>query len=200
MTLFTRKWAGYTLLFHSLEINFELISIRIAIDAVGIDSLIYLQFFGRRSMRGVFKLLGVVALVVSSIGQASALTLTTFPVIATGAVSDFVFTYSTSTPFTLSNLSLFLPPSGSNILGGTLATYTTPTGGSLSGSGSLSEIISTRPGASYEMSYAISGSLPNSISVALVPLPASAPLFVMALIGLGMMGYRSARGRKTVAA
>ena len=151
-------------------------------------------------MRGVFKLLGVVALVVSSIGQASALTLTTFPVIATGAVSDFVFTYSTSTPFTLSNLSLFLPPSGSNILGGTLATYTTPTGGSLSGSGSLSEIISTRPGASYEMSYAISGSLPNSISVALVPLPASAPLFVMALIGLGMMGYRSARGRKTVAA
>jgi hypothetical protein len=50
------------------------------------------------------------------------------------------------------------------------------------------------------MSYAISGSLPNSISVALVPLPASAPLFVMALIGLGMMGYRSARGRKTVAA
>jgi hypothetical protein len=156
--------------------------------------------FGRQSMRGIYRLLGVVALVVSSIGQASALTLTTFPVIATGAVSDFVFTYSTSTPFTLTNLSLFLPPSGSNILGGTLATYTTPTGGSLSGSGSLSEIISTRPGASYEVSYAISGSFPNSIGVALVPLPASFPLFVMALIGLGMMGYRSAHGRKTVAA
>jgi hypothetical protein len=151
-------------------------------------------------MRGVFKLLGVVALVISSIGQASALTLTTFPVIATGAVSDFVFTYSTSTPFTLSSMSLSLPPSSSNVLGGTLATYITPTGGSLSGSGSLSEMISTTPGGLYKVSYDISGSLPNSISVSLsAPLPASFPLFVMALIGLGMMGYRSARGIKTVA-
>jgi hypothetical protein len=158
-------------------------------------------FLRRRTMRGVFKLLGVAALVVSSVGQAYAFSISNFPVTATGAVSDFAFTYSTGTPFTLSGLSLFLPPSGGNLLGGTLATYTTPTGGSLSGSNTLNEVISTTPGAQYELSYNITGSLPNSTfaSLSAVPLPASFPLFVMALIGLGLVGYRSSRGIDIVA-
>jgi len=152
-------------------------------------------------MYRVVRLLGLLALVISSIGQASAVSIQISPVTATGSLSDFTFSYSTapSSPFTLADLSLSAP-SGPNLLGGTLATYTTPTGGNLSGTGTLSEIISTTPGTQYTVSFDLAGgSLHSSVGAALspVPLPASFPLFVMALIGLAMAGFYSARGINT---
>jgi hypothetical protein len=84
-------------------------------------------------MYKLLKLLGIMTLLVSSIGQASALSVSTSPIFATGGVEDFVFSYSGG-PFTLSSLSFSSPPSA-NLLR-TLTPFTTAAGGSLNGSSS----------------------------------------------------------------
>jgi len=143
----------------------------------------------------LLKLLGIFAILTCSIGNASALSVSTSPIFATGTVEDFIFSYSGG-PFTLSSLSFASPPAG-NLLT-TLTPYTTALGGTLSGSGSISEIISTAPGTAYTASYTIAGTLPSTITVTLsaVPLPASFPMFALALICLGALGYHAARREK----
>ena len=137
----------------------------------------------------LLKVLGVLAAVTSSSGYASASSIT----------EDFVFSYSSTSPFTLSNLSYSSssPPSGNLLLTSpTLGAFTSSTGGSLSGSGQLSQIITVNSGQSYSSNFTVSGTpgtITTSVSVSPVPLPASFPLFAMAIIGLGMIGYYKAR-------
>jgi hypothetical protein len=57
--------------------------------------------------------------------------------------------------------------------------------------GSMSEII-TAPAGSYTFAFN-TGSDSLHLSVSAVPLPASFPLFALALVGLGMFGYHTAR-------
>jgi hypothetical protein len=140
------------------------------------------------------KLLGVLAVVACSIDHASATSTSAQPIFVTGPSDDFVFSYSTGSAFTLSSLSFAPTSSPSSNLLTSLSPYTSSIGGSLNGTGTLSEIISAKPGTPYVVSYTYSGA-PNSLSVSVsaVPLPASFPLFAMALIGLGLIGYRKAR-------
>jgi hypothetical protein len=141
-------------------------------------------------MTKLLKLLGVLAVVTSSIGYASAATVQ----------EDFVFSYSSNGSFTLSDLTYASTSTpNTNLL--TLFPYTTATGGGLSGSGKLSEVISVDTGTSYFSNYAITNATGNtqsfSISVSPVPLPAGFPLFVMALLGLGLFGYHTARSAQS---
>jgi hypothetical protein len=144
-------------------------------------------------MYKLLKILGVLAVVTSSINYASATTLQ----------EDFVFSYNTNGSFTLSGLSYSSPPGG-NLLTG-LAPYTSAGGGPIAaGSGSLSEIISVDTSRSYVSNYSVTGFTGNvssfRLSVSPVPLPAGFPLFVMALLGLGLFGYHTARTNRRVAA
>jgi hypothetical protein len=144
-------------------------------------------------MYKLLKLLGILAVVASSMGHASATTL----------LEDFVFSYSTNSSFTLANLSYSSSsPPGPNLLTG-LAPYTTFGGSIAAGSGSLSEIISVDTTKSYVSNYSVSNFTGDtsrfSITVSAVPLPASFPLFVMALLGLGLIGYHTARTNHRVA-
>jgi hypothetical protein len=144
-------------------------------------------------MYKLLKLLGVLAVVASSTDHASALSISTSPIFATQTTEEFTFSWSGTGTFNLSALSFSSPP-GPNLLT-TLSPYTTPGGGNLSGSNKLTEILSLTPGTPYTASYTLNGSLPNSLSVTLsaVPLPATLPLFAMALLGLGLLGYHTAR-------
>jgi len=144
-------------------------------------------------MYKLLRFLSVVGLLASSMGQAFASTLE----------EDFVFSYSTNGSFTLSNLSYSsTSPPGPNLLTG-LAPYTTFGGPISAGSGSLSEIISVDTTQTYVSNYSVSnftGSVSSfSVSVSPVPLPASFPLFVMALLCLGLIGYYTARTNDRVA-
>jgi hypothetical protein len=149
------------------------------------------------------KLLGILAIVVSSITSAAAATFSAGLFPGTGGTEDFVFSYTSTNSFTLSDLSLSGPGTG-NLLAGTLLPFTTAMGGSLGGSpvsGTLSEVVPTTAGMSYTASYSINA-LPSgdiSVSVSPVPLPASFPLFAMALIGLMVVGYRTARTNQQLA-
>jgi hypothetical protein len=146
------------------------------------------------------KVLGALAVVISSVGQASAFSSSVFPVALTGTPEDVMlsFTNPTSVPtFNLNSLSLELgssAPFGPNVLlgfTGPLTPFTSSFGGTLTGSGTLSEII-TAPAGNYTFSFN-TGAESIHFSVSPVPLPASFPLFLMALIALGFFGYQKSR-------
>lgn len=145
-----------------------------------------------------FKILGVLAVAISSIGQASAFSSSVFPVALTGGPEDFLLSYSSTGPFNLSNLSLESGTSGSGpnlfaVSGTTFFPYTgSSSANNLSGTGSLSEVLSA-PAGNYTFSYKTSATGSLSLSVSPVPLPASFPLFALALISLGIFGYHTAR-------
>jgi hypothetical protein len=148
-------------------------------------------------MYKLFKVLGVLALVASSTGQASASSVSIFPVQTTGGPEDLVISYSNTGSFNLSGLSLELGTPGSppNVLAsiaGPLQQYTTVGGANIAGgSGSLSEII-TAPTGQYTISFnTTAGSFAAALSP--VPLPAGLPLFAMALLVLGGLGYYGSR-------
>jgi hypothetical protein len=142
------------------------------------------------------KILGVLAIAVSSIGQASAFSSSVFPISLTGGQEDFVLSYTSAGPFNLSNLSLESGSPGSppNIFASTTA-FSPYTGSSsannLTNSGTISEILSV-PAGNYTFSYSTTASS-LSLSVSPVPLPASFSLFALALISLGFYGYHTAR-------
>jgi hypothetical protein len=148
-------------------------------------------------MHKLFEVLGILALVASSTGQASAFQGSVFPVQVTGGPEDLVISYTSGAPFNLSGLSLELgnPGSPPNVLAsiaGPLQQYTTLAGANIAGgSGSLSEII-TAPAGQYTISFnTTAGSFAAALSP--VPLPAGLPLFAMALLVLGGLGYYGSR-------
>jgi hypothetical protein len=136
-------------------------------------------------MYKLLKLLGALAVVISSTHYASADTL---------IQEDFVFSYNTNASFTLSELS-YSTAGGPNLLN--IAPYTFPGGGTvLPGKGQLSEFITVDTSKSYGTDYSVSnfsGTGTFGVTVSPVPLPASFPLFVMALLGLGLFGYHTTR-------
>jgi hypothetical protein len=148
-------------------------------------------------MHRSLKVLGVLATVVMSVGQASAFSSSVFPISLTGGPEDFLLSYSSAGPFNLSNLSLEsgTPGSPPNLFAASGTTFAPFTGSSsannLSGSGTLNEVFSA-PAGNYTFSYTTTADS-LSLRVSAVPLPASFPLFAMALIGLGVLGYRAAR-------
>lgn len=152
------------------------------------------------------KALGVLAAVISSVGQASAFSSSVFPVTLTGTPEDVLLSYTNppSVPtFNLNSLSLELgssAPFGPNVLlgiAGPLTPFTSTSGATLAGSGTLSEII-TAPAGNYTFSFN-TGAESLHFSVSPVPLPAAFPLFLMALIGLGFFGYQRSRTNSALA-
>jgi hypothetical protein len=144
-------------------------------------------------MHKLLKVLGALAVLATSTNFASASTLQ----------EDFIFFYDTNGSFTLSNLSYSSPPGG-NLLT-SLAPYTSSGGGIIGpGAGSLSQIISVDTTSSYVSNYSVTNFTGNtssfSVSVSPVPLPAGFPLFVMALLGLGLVGYHSSRTDRRIVA
>jgi hypothetical protein len=144
------------------------------------------------------KVLGVLAAVISSVGQASAFSSSIFPVALSGSPEDVTISFTSTNTFNLNSLSLesgSSAPFGPNVLagvvGGSLTPFTSSTGADINGSGSLSEII-TAPAGNYTFSFN-TGSDSLRLTVSAVPLPASLPLFALALVGLGMFGYHAAR-------
>ncbi|WP_156163391.1 hypothetical protein [Bradyrhizobium sp. LTSP857] len=138
-------------------------------------------------MNKLAKYLGVVSLVFSFVGPASAASLQEYL---------FTFSYNTNGSFTLSNLS-YSYSGGSNTLSGI---YTTSGGGVIgAGSGSISQLVSVDTSKSYASNYSVShftGTTSSfGLSVSAVPLPAGLPLFALAIFALGLVGYRTARKR-----
>jgi hypothetical protein len=160
--------------------------------------------------------LGAVALLLASLGSAS----------ATSIFEDVLISYSSSNPFTVSNLTFYsLGDPGLNIFGG--SKYATSAGVS-AGSGSLlNQVVSLDTSQTYGFSFVASYTSPKSgafisggflqpsesiqtfksssdfssptfsyavqTAVSPVPLPASLPLFILALISLAAFGYHTRR-------
>jgi hypothetical protein len=142
-------------------------------------------------MYKLLKLLGALAVVISSTHYVSASTL---------VQEDFVFSYNTNGSFTLSNL-FYSTGGGPNLL--SFPFYSTPGGGFVAaGSGQLSEIITVDTTKSYTSSYSVTNFTGTSssfgVSVSAVPLPASFPLFAIALLSLGLFGYHTTRTNGTL--
>jgi hypothetical protein len=155
-------------------------------------------------MRKLLKLLGVLAIGISSIGQASAFSSMIFPVSLTGTPEDVILSYSSTIDFNLDSVTLALgsPPGPTNVLAsvpGALLPFTTAAGATIAhGSGTLSEII-TAPAGNYTFFFDTTANGSLNLRVSAVPLPASFPLFAMALIGLGILGYRASRTKSQLA-
>jgi hypothetical protein len=130
---------------------------------------------GVEIMRALNRILAALAITIVSAGAASAATLS----------EEFVFSYTTAPggSFTLSNLSV--TNGGGNLLV-SLLPFTTALGGTLTGSGSLSEVISINTSFTTASNFNISntsGGFPAvTLSLSPVPLPASSYLFGLALI------------------
>lgn len=140
----------------------------------------------------MFKSLKMLALafglLLPAVGGASAATL---------VEEQFTFSYSSTSPFTLSSLSYASATSG-NLLT-TLSPFTTFQGGSLNGTGSLTQNILVDPAQTYFANYSVSGqssTVTTGFTVAPVPLPASFPLFALALVCLGLYGYKSSHSNR----
>jgi hypothetical protein len=155
-------------------------------------------------MHKMLKVLGVLAIGLSSIGQASAFSSNIFPVSLTGSPEEVIISFSSTIDFNLNSVSLALgsPPDPTNVLAGipgALLPFTTALGATIThGSGTLSEII-TAPAGNYTFSFDTTANGSLNLSISPVPLPASFPLFAMALLGLGMLGYRAARTKSRLA-
>ena len=141
--------------------------------------------------------LGALAAVIMSVGQASAFSSSVFPITLTGGPEDLLLSYSSAGSFNLSNLSFESgtpgsPPNLFAVSGTAFAPFTgSSSANNLSGSGTLNEVFSA-PAGHYTFSYTTTADS-LSLRVSAVPLPASFPLFAMALIGLGVLGYHTAR-------
>jgi hypothetical protein len=148
-------------------------------------------------MQKLLKLLGILAVVASSTGQASAFSGSVFPVQTTGGLEDLIISYSSANPFNVNSVSLELgnPGSPPNVLAsivGPLQQYTTAGGANVAaGTGSLSELI-TAPAGQYTISFSTTADK-FSASLSPVPLPAGFPLFALALVVLGGFGYYGSR-------
>ena len=153
-------------------------------------------------MYKLLKSLGLVAVLVGSIGQASAFSTTVYPVTLTGSPETFLLSYSSSDAFSITNLSLELgnPGSAPNLSAtnpGPLVPFTSSVVSAANTiisplTGSISEVFSG-PAGSYTFAYTTNATNSVSLGVSPVPLPASFPLFALALLALGMVGYHAAR-------
>jgi hypothetical protein len=160
--------------------------------------------FWSQKMYKLLKSLGVLAVVVSCVGQASAFSSSVFPVTLTGGPEEFLLSYSSSSSFSITDLSLELgnpgsPPNLFAVSGTTFFPFTASTssvGNTIISplTGSLSEVFSG-PAGNYTFSYTTNATNSVSLGVSPVPLPASFPLFAMALMALGMFGYHTARSK-----
>ena len=133
-------------------------------------------------MRKLFWILSSVAVLAFSAAPACAATIT----------EDFVFSYTnpTGSSFTLSYLFYGTNPFGQNLL----SELQTDVGKSFSGSGSLSQLVTIDPSQTYYSIAGINGTVESyRVTVSAVPLPASFPLFGLALVALAVFGYRSRR-------
>jgi hypothetical protein len=157
-------------------------------------------------MTRLLGLLGAFVLFVGSLGQAN----------ATSISEEIVLTYSSSGPFSISSLSF---GAGGDVIIPSFS-FSSPS----AGSGTLlTEVASLQSGTVYTLNFSASlplgpglrvlepsgtsqtisssytgsdGSYSLNLSVSPVPLPASAPLFILALISLAAFGYHT--GRKTI--
>jgi len=161
-------------------------------------------------MYKTLRLLGILVLAALPVGHASAASIT----------EDLVISYSSPTNFSFSSLSFASPTSGNLLSGVSLGPYslgsqtifsgdvtldTTQTytfafnTGTFSGTANLAPSSSTPSFALINTSGG--GSLfqaTASVSPLPTPLPASLPLFAMALFGLGMIGYCAARANNAI--
>jgi hypothetical protein len=139
----------------------------------------------------LFKLLGIMVAFVSMVDRASALSFE-----AVAATEDYTVTNMSAFDLTLHDFSLVLvttPPTFINLI-------TSPSPVTLSNGNSYTlELNNLSVGVTYNVSFTpFSTSTPTKFSevVSTVPLPAGFPLFAMALLALGSLGYFGARRNK----
>jgi hypothetical protein len=134
-------------------------------------------------MSKLVKILGVLALLLTTVEQASAASFLD-TIVATASTEDFVVENLGPTSISLSGLFFSLNASGvPNLLN---------TNSSVVPAGlSFSEVLNNLTvGATYNASFTTSANpLVVSVSLSPVPLPAGFPLFAMALLVLGSVGY-----------
>jgi hypothetical protein len=157
-------------------------------------------------MYKTFRLLGFLVLAALPVSHASAASVT----------EDLVISYTSASSFTFSSLSFSSSTSGNLLSAVSLGPYSSGSGtvfnaevvldtsqtytfafntGTFSGNANLtpssstptfSQIVSNGGGSFFEASSTLS-------PVSATPLPASLPLFALALLSLGVIGYRAAR-------
>jgi hypothetical protein len=171
-------------------------------------------------MRKLLEILGVVALVASPINHASAALVSEDIMVAYINNSTTTFTLSDFSFASTSSGNLLAGLVGGTFGAGTFGTlfnevatldtsksYTFafnasfPAGGGFAGGSFVggASLIPTGDGTQNIGSFSSPGGMTlyaSSITLSAVPLPSSFPLFVMALIGLGMFGYHSVRQKQ----